>query len=625
LQLQWEKEYDAAEAAFHEELDKMHASHDAQTAADLEVLQKRREELEAFKDAEAQEAPAADRLEEIARVEISRWIDELDHKRVALDSHRDEYAEVRRMLEEKLAMGNAKASDVSELRSILNVSETELKKHQKEVEETLQGLMDAEVLLNRAVRIRMQQHELLPVFSKLANESTGLNQVRVDLLACAMTLLMEATFDQKCAFFFNLFDSGGDGFYSGKYMVKIITLFGETFFRLQLFPFPANEDDFRNMVLRGFMDLGLSFEKDAMTLPEAKRLISTLVSSSFPLANALAVTLGFYSVQGALGAHGHIGSPGGMQMSTYQRNKMTPIGLLLKGMIGSATCKYRIHLDSIRYRPQLDPRGKVLLHERSLAMGENDPYKADYTRFITKPSKKAKQLIQPLNHGHLMCLSYQKQRHRTEAATYIQSVVRSFAERKLAEMAAKKQAYAEARETATKEMRDKVVREFKKRESGSGVGKMKWDAQVRMRQAKLRASGQAVSRSDTVMIMLEEAIEKATADILEKFQKIEEKEDFSKVEFSIRERVTEDFTVEPNVRKLFDLNVRSAAQDLIVLEKEKEKEDGDGDGDGDYENSSLESSGDKDLTDNEGDDADTVGKVGGWVSGWFFFFVTSNS
>jgi hypothetical protein len=146
-----------------------------------------------------------------------------------------------------------------------------------------------------------------------------------------MVALTEATFDQKCAFYFNMFDSGGDGFYSGKFLVRVVLLFGDTFYRLRLFRFPPNEEDIRNMVLRGFMDLGLNFNRDSVTLPEAKRLIATLVSNSFPLANSLSVTLGFQNAKTAIGAHGYIGSPGGLQMGTYQRNRMAPVALLLKG------------------------------------------------------------------------------------------------------------------------------------------------------------------------------------------------------------------------------------------------------------------------------------------------------
>ena len=58
------------------------------------------------------------------------------------------------------------------------------------------------------------------------------------------------------------------------------------------------------------------------------------------------------------------------------------------------------------------------------------------------------------------------------------------------------------------------------------MGKMKWDAQVRMKQAKLRTLGQIVSRSDTVMIMMEEAVSSAKDDIELRFRTLEEKEEF---------------------------------------------------------------------------------------------------
>jgi hypothetical protein len=55
----------------------------------------------------------------------------------------------------------------------------------------------------------------------------------------------------------------------------------------------------------------------------------------------------------------------------------------------------------------------------------------------------------------------------------------------------------QAKEIALKEMKEKVMKEFKAREAGTGVGKMKWDTQVRMRQAKARVTGEAnYSRCD---------------------------------------------------------------------------------------------------------------------------------
>jgi hypothetical protein len=43
-------------------------------------------------------------------------------------------------------------------------------------------------------------------------------------------------------------------------------------------------------------------------------------------------------------------------------------------------------------------------------------------------------------------------------------------------------------------MKDRVLKEFKKREKITGAGKLKWDAQVKMRQTKLMAAGQKVGR-----------------------------------------------------------------------------------------------------------------------------------
>jgi hypothetical protein len=46
-----------------------------------------------------------------------------------------------------------------ELKSILNIAETEVKKCEKSVDESLQFLDDAEVLLARAIRMKTQENE----------------------------------------------------------------------------------------------------------------------------------------------------------------------------------------------------------------------------------------------------------------------------------------------------------------------------------------------------------------------------------------------------------------------------------------------------------------------------------
>jgi len=175
-------------------------------------------------------------------------------------------------------------------------------------------------------------------------------------------------------------------------------------------------------------------------------------------------------------------------------------------------------------------------------------------------SKKRSPTIPPLEHGHLSYLSFVEKRQRDSAATKIQSLLRAHADRKIADLRAKRAAFLDAKEMAMREMKvsispfipalffplfnvlispllypipnldqAKVVKEFKKREALTGAAKMKWDAQVRMKQAKIKSDGQNLQRAETVMLMMEEAISKAKLDIEAKFKKLEEKEDFMQV------------------------------------------------------------------------------------------------
>lgn len=150
-------------------------------------------------------------------------------------------------------------------------------------------------------------------------------------------------------------------------------------------------------------------------------------------------------------------------------------------------------------RPQLASTAKQVMHERAIAMGFEDPLRADYTKFIEKPGKVNKYRVDPLYHGHLGNSIYAKAKEKTLAATRIQAVFRSFQDRKIAAVAARYGAFMDAKTAAIREMKMKVIKEFKKREAGKGMGKMKWDAQVRMKQAKLRSLGATITRADTVM------------------------------------------------------------------------------------------------------------------------------
>lgn len=619
FKLDWDNEFNAAEAAFNQEVGGLRQIHEEKTAADQEALFEKREDLEAFKDAEEQEMPAAERLMEIAKIEVARWIEELDTRSQELEKQRKQYNDLRVDLEKTQALlekarGNQQAKalqgEIAELRQVINAAESEVRTAQRHLEEAIACLDDAEVLMERAVRIHDQQEQILPLFKYLSRpgaddsppvggggnedadvaiadastksppsanaanaesgggqtvakstkkkkhmhhedltiDANGICTCPLELFLSAITALMCGTFEQKFNFYFQLFDMEGEGFFSSDFITKVLMTFSRMFYRLRIIPYRPVLVEIQNCVQRGFMELGLNFHLDKLTLFETKQFIITFISHSENITKILGINQASHE----------------KDLTTYQRNKMTPIALLLRGMIGPKTCQYRIHYEVTRFKPHLEPRRKQLIHEAALAMGTDDPNKVDYNKFIVKPVKVAKLRLDPLRHGHLNNVNYILDQMKNDAATKLQSLYRSFRGRKVSELAVKHRAFMDAKEMAMKEMKNKIMTEFKNREAGTGVGKMKWDAQVRMKQAKLRANGQSVSRSDIVMLMIEEAITKAKAGIESRFKKIEQLEDFAGIKFETPE-LPKDEVKEMDISQLFGVIFKPAVDESAVM------------------------------------------------------------
>ena len=102
---------------------------------------------------------------------------------------------------------------------------------------------------------------------------------------------------------------------------------------------------------------------------------------------------------------------------------------------------YNLHYQLTKYRFELSAERKQAIHLLALTMGEDDPLKPDYSKFIAQPKKKASTKIEPLYHGHLSYAKFLELIDLGDAATKIQAVFRSRQERKVAELAAKKQAF----------------------------------------------------------------------------------------------------------------------------------------------------------------------------------------
>ena len=530
-------ESQAVELAHIAEISKMRKVHEEKSLADTTYLRNKREELESFKDAEKQEIPAAERLEEFARIEVSRSIEELDRTGLEMENMRLEYREMKNdfdevaqeiaLAEARGTIDKAKQRRLQEMRSMVSVAETRMREAQRKVQEALDSLGDAEVLLDRAVRLCKQQSDLLPLFSLIAKDVHLPSSCRLNALLIAMVVLMNGPFEQKYTVLFRLFDADCEGRVGLRFALALFSSVQDAIYLLRMLGQLATKDELLNMVTRGFMSYNLNPTRDMLTEYELRNLVLSLISHSSILTQALGLTLRTSMQPGAVSFEGSDSS----NMSTYQRSRMSSLALLSRGMINLNMCKIRVHHDALRFKPCLQPACKLQIHERALLMGQDDPLKPDYSRFYVKKGKADEYRVPPLDHGHLVNLTFFEHRLKSNAAIRLQSWFRSRHDRKMAELAARHMAFKEAKQAALKEMKAKVVREFKKRESGKGMGKMKWDAQVRMKQAKLRTMGQAVGRSDTVMVMMEEAISTAKEDIEARFSELEAKEEFSTFNF----------------------------------------------------------------------------------------------
>eukprot|EP00903_Cladosiphon_okamuranus_P019664 g18076.t2 len=107
-----------------------------------------------------------------------------------------------------------------------------------------------------------------------------------------------------------------------------------------------------------------------------------------------------------------------------------------------------------------------------------------------------------------------------KAAIKIQNIFRGKLARQAAESIAKRHAFLCARAMALEDTRQRVAAEIWKKEAGSGVGRLKWDAKVRMKQAKLRAAGENVDRQEVVEAIIEESIQAAQHGVVERFDEI---------------------------------------------------------------------------------------------------------
>lgn len=100
------------------------------------------------------------------------------------------------------------------------------------------------------------------------------------------------------------------------------------------------------------------------------------------------------------------------------------------------------------------------MHDRAVAMGDDDPLKPDYSRFLRSAKKTLFSNAVPLQHGHLENYSHWRDNIRVKAVTKIQNIFRGKLARKAAETIAKKHAFLCARAMALEDTRQRVAAEI---------------------------------------------------------------------------------------------------------------------------------------------------------------------
>jgi hypothetical protein len=527
--------------------------------------------------------PNALRLEEIAKLEMNRCAKQLSDATTQLQKITAEYKLLKEELMETLNTDkevmkkNPQAmKKFQEARSMLNIAETRLKEAAKKTKQAIEELNDSEALLAQAQWRRSQEEELLPLFNKFML-SPQVYTANKQKLILALIFLSKGNFEQKFDLVLKIvclsnpssseglgeeevIFSDGEGvlsdgenvgiagrpkriksrpstakshrsnanmeeinysisplassIYNLKFLLFLTKFLYDVLTTISLIPFAKADKDIENYIIRNFTlfsEMNNSIEITTITEYEMKNLIIKYIlyinaEEIFHLTSSL------YQIPKTMNLI--------QNFSNYSLLSSSSLSLMKYGIYDFSTTAKDIHYKIINYKNVLENNHKRDIHEAALAMGAIDPFKPDYSKFIIKQENSKSYFIVPHDNKYMTSSEFFHARKTWKYVIKVQASMRAFIYRKISWKVAKYKAYEEAKVTAIKQLKTKILKEFQKREQAKGLGKMKWDAEVRIKQAKLRTSGQNVNRSETVMLLMEEHIQQAKQLIEDKFQQI---------------------------------------------------------------------------------------------------------
>ena len=206
------------------------------------------------------------------------------------------------------------------------------------------------------------------------------------------------------------------------------------------------------------------------------------------------------------------------EFGTYQRKQMHPVSLFRVGLVNLAQMRRSVNAERLVARPKLMAAPVLHVHSRALALGYNDPTKADYSRFFLRKKKEGERGAIPLKHGVYSNVQVHRDAVASKAARTLQTNYRAKRGRGAGNCQKQLAVLSQEKALKAKEIARTVRGEFAKRESLTGVAKIKWKAKVRMVQVKLRAQGVKGGRKNALLWMMKEETDMRCVDIDAEFR-----------------------------------------------------------------------------------------------------------
>ncbi|ETM49487.1 hypothetical protein L914_06267 [Phytophthora nicotianae] len=484
--------------------------------------------------------------------ELERYEREVNAAKGALASAQEEYAA---LTTSKLRAPGQEAK----LRSQVLFAEDQIKNRENELERVCRLHENEQFLFTRAQEVFDKEQLFVPLFKALNSGNPAIvsgkeEDFTFQLVDLAIAMLVGAgscSVADKIKFLFDIFAQESRNFgassirlLSLQSLAEIIRIVFSVLSRIGDIHLPRilTREYIKEFVEREFLKLNsLNSEINAseiktipgMTLHEFNNYCIETIESSKYLCGLLGLSWKY------------------QQLSRFVIQHMSPIQQYRLGLINVNDLKYTVARQMTQPREELSCWKKAIIHERALAMGENDPLKTDYSKYLPKRRSKLLSNVVPLDHGGYRNLLHYRMEVILRSAVKLQATWRAKKGRQVARLAAEKQAFYHARGLALEESRQKIEKEWSDRDAkpAHSVDKMKLEAKIRMKQVKLRTKGNNFSREQILALMVEESVQIAQKEVENRFREMEEELGYLKHTESLQLPHTEMEYLKPEIAK----------------------------------------------------------------------------